>query len=153
MSFYKMHITSLVNQGSLPAFIAGSLGSQLISLGPDDANMKHEDIMLCRNEQGQPIKLGQGGFGKVSSFSVFLDDRNKKHMHDQVSVLLQVYKAMKCGVQPIAVKVVHGTDKRQLSAFAKVSLCGYSRPCAKTLSTVDHLQASAGDCYAEAAQL
>ena len=35
-------------------------------------------------------------------------------------MLLQVYKAMKCGVQPIAVKVVHGTDKRQLSAFVKV---------------------------------
>eukprot|EP00891_Asterochloris_glomerata_P001772 jgi/Astpho2/1772/fgenesh1_pg.00036_%23_1_t len=80
--------------GSVPAFIAGDLGSQLISLGPDDANMKHEDIALCRNEQGRPIKLGQGGFGKV-------------------------YKAMKCGVQPIAVKLVHGTDRRQLSAFVK----------------------------------
>ena len=37
-------------------------------------------------------------------------------------MLLQVYKAMKCGVQPIAVKVVHGSDKRQLSAFAKVGI-------------------------------
>ena len=69
-AFYKMRVTSLVNQGSVPAFIAGDLGSQLISLGPDDANMKHEDIALCRNEQGRPIKLGQGGFGKVSLFTV-----------------------------------------------------------------------------------
>ena len=69
-AFYIMCVTSLVNQGSVPAFIAGDLGSQLISLGPDDANMKHEDIALCRNEQGRPIKLGQGGFGKVSLFTV-----------------------------------------------------------------------------------
>ena len=57
-------------------------------------------------------------------------------------MLLQVYKAMKCGVQPIAVKVVHGTDKRQLSAFAKVGMYEHSRPCAKMLSTAEHLQAS-----------
>ena len=69
MSFCELRITSLVNQGSVPAFIAGDLGSQYISLGPDDANMKHEDITLCRNEQGRPIKLGQGGFGKVSLFT------------------------------------------------------------------------------------
>ena len=104
--------------------------------------------------RGGPSSLGKGDLARSACLlCVSPNDQNKKHMHDQVSVLLQVYKAMKCGVQPIAVKVVHGTDKRQLSAFAKVSLCGYSRPCAKTLSTVDHLQASAGDCYAEAAQL
>ena len=65
MSFYNLRITSLVHQGSVSV-----AGSQYISLGPDDANMKHEDITLCRNEQGRPIKLGQGGFGKVSLFTV-----------------------------------------------------------------------------------
>ena len=116
----NLRITPLVTQGSVLAFVAGDLGSQYISLGPDDANMKHEDITLCRNEQGRPIKLGQGGFGKVSLFTVSLMTQNKAHHMSRFFVLLQVYKAMKCGVQPIAVKVVHGTDKRQLSAFAKV---------------------------------
>ena len=69
MSFDKLRITPLVSQGHVPAFVAGNLGSQYSPLGPDDANMKHEDITLCRNEQGRPIKLGQGGFGKVSLFT------------------------------------------------------------------------------------
>ena len=67
-----MRTISLGDKRSVPAFVAGDLGSQLMSLGPDDANMKHEDISLCRDEQGRPIKLGQGGFGKVSLFFVYL---------------------------------------------------------------------------------
>ena len=59
-------------------------------------------------------------------------------------MLLQVYKAMKCGVQPIAVKVVHGTDRRQLSAFVKVGDIPVTQDLdyATSLSTIDNLQAS-----------
>ena len=51
---------------------------------------------------------------------------------------------MKCGVQPIAVKVVHGTDRRQLSAFVKVGDIPVTQDLdyATSLSTIDNLQAS-----------
>ena len=69
---------------------------------------------------------------------------------------LQVYKALRCGVQPVAVKVVHGADRRQLLAFTKVSFsCVWhlNAPASPLPFAASGLIVVAGDRDPQAAQL